>query len=202
MLSALRRTRCRAEMGVFSQRPTPPFATHQHCARGCGGASDLARTAAPWAFISQTPVTRKHCNMDAQGRKYARISERGVRPNGVFFPGRVWKGLVCEFPFPSRPDPARPDPTGHFDPRVSALKMADLGPPVLAPKAPFGLKNVTPPTTSARGIRFRHSRGLLGPSQVPFWQLKKCISTKQPPKAPFELKVMETLIIPARGIRF
>ena len=21
----------------FSQRPTPPFATHQHCARGCGG---------------------------------------------------------------------------------------------------------------------------------------------------------------------
>ena len=28
-----------------------------------------------------------------------------------FFPGRVWKGLVCEFPFPSRPGPARPDPT-------------------------------------------------------------------------------------------
>ena len=95
----------------FSQRPTPPFATHQHCARGCGGASDLARTAAPWAFISQTPVTRKHCNMDAQGRKYARISERGVRPNGVFFPGRVWKGLVCECPFPSRPGPTRPGPT-------------------------------------------------------------------------------------------
>ena len=53
-----------------------------------------------------------------------------------FFPGRVWKGVGCEFPFPSRPDPtrpgpARPGPTGHFGPRVSALKMADLGPSVL-----------------------------------------------------------------------
>ena len=30
-------------------------------------------------------------------------------PNGVFFPGRVWNGLVCGFPFPSRPVLARPD---------------------------------------------------------------------------------------------
>ena len=60
------------------------------------------------------------------------------RPEIRIFHGLVWKGVGCEFPFPSRsgptrPDPARPDPTGHFDHRRSALKTADLGPSVLAP---------------------------------------------------------------------
>ena len=109
---------------------------------------------------------------------------------------------VAPRPGPARPDPARPGPTGDFDPRVSALKMADLVTPVLALKTPFGLKIMEILTTSARGIRFRHSRGLLGPPQVPFWQLKNCISTKRPPKAPFGLKILETLTISERGIRF
>ena len=34
----------------------------------------------------------------------------GCARTAYFFPGRVWKGLVCGSPFPSRPDPARPDP--------------------------------------------------------------------------------------------
>ena len=35
----------------------------------------------------------------------------GCARTAHFFPGRVWNGLVCGFPFPSRPDPARPGPT-------------------------------------------------------------------------------------------
>ena len=105
-------------------------------------------------------------------------------------------------PGPARPGPARPGPTGHFDPRVSALKMADLVTPVFAPTTQCGLKIMETLTTSARGIRFRHSRGLLGPSRGPFWHFKNCISTKRPPKAPFGLKTVETPTISARGIRF
>ena len=52
-----------------------------------------------------------------------------------FFMGAFGRGSVANFRF--RRDPARPGPTGHFDPRVSASKTADLVTSVLGLPRPF-----------------------------------------------------------------
>ena len=71
----------------------------------------------------------------------------GCPRTAYFFLGAFGRGSFANSRFrrdPARPDrarpgPTRPDPTGHFGPRVSAWKTADLVPSSLGLPKPFGI---------------------------------------------------------------
>ena len=64
MLDAFRPRRCHTRMGVFfSQEVGLPLRHHANIELGGAGVDSLAWPTAAWAFISQTPVTKKGCSM-------------------------------------------------------------------------------------------------------------------------------------------
>ena len=60
---------------------------------------------------SERPALAKMSAREILFERRRIVGVRGVPERRILFLGASWKGVACEFPFPSRPDPTRPDPT-------------------------------------------------------------------------------------------
>ena len=85
-----------------------------------GAAAELARCTRACGDVRSG--MSEQCTDDSSRRDVKNVGVRGSPERRIFAWARK-EGLVCQFPFPSRPDPTRP---GHLDLQKGTLQEGNL----------------------------------------------------------------------------